>query len=315
MLAGDPPQARDCSILRAPGAARKLAAMNAPPAPPNFPLTALHAWHAGLASAFASVRETALMPRLAEALNALTPIESMLFILERKGQPPHLLYQRGIPAQYRETLLERYFARGYMLDPFCLAIDNGLAEGFYHLSEIAPDDFFSSAYYKTYYLKNGALEDSYYIVDLDAQRKISLSLYQGFSGTRFNPGQLQLLRAVQPLVRELIMQFASAGGLDRALDDDAGAPPPAGTLNLQIQAAFASFGSKRLTEREREIAHLILRGHSVKSTARELNISPETVRMHRKNLYTKLQIGSQAELFSLFIHWLGDPIGQDRQHP
>jgi DNA-binding CsgD family transcriptional regulator len=280
--------------------------MNSPPAQPSLPLTALHAWHAGLASAFASVRETDLMPRLAEALNALTPIESMLFILERKGQPPHLLYQQGIPAQYRKTLLDRYFARGYMLDPFCLAIDNGLAEGFYHLSEIAPDDFFNSEYYKTYYLKNGALEDSYYIVDLDAQRKISLSLYQGCSGTRFSCEQLQLLRAVQPLVRELILQFASTGGLDHVLDDDTDAPPPVGTLSQQIQAAFASFGSERLTEREREIAHLILRGHSVKSTARELEISPETVRMHRKNLYTKLEIGSQAELFSLFISWLSE---------
>lgn len=313
MLVSDPSQARDRSILRAPGAARKLAAMNSLPCPPGLTLAALHAWHAGLASAFASVRETTLMPRLAEALNQLTPIESMLFILERKGQPPQLLYQQGIPAQYRETLLERYFSRGYMLDPFCLAIDSGLAEGFYHLSEIAPDGFFSSAYYKTYYLKNGALEDSFYIVDLDVQRKISLSLYQGCSGTRFSPGQLQILRAVQPLVRELIVQFASAGGLDHALDDNADTAPPTGTLNLQIQAAFASFGSELLTEREREIAHLILRGHSVKSTARELNISPETVRMHRKNLYTKLQIGSQAELFSLFINWLGDCTGQDHK--
>ena len=59
-----------------------------------------------------------------------------------------------------------------------------------------------------------------------------------------------------------------------------------------------------LTEREREIAHLLLRGHSVKSSARVLEISPETVRMHRKNLYTKLEISSQAELFALFIDWL-----------
>ncbi|MNN87274.1 Transcriptional regulatory protein UhpA [compost metagenome] len=65
-----------------------------------------------------------------------------------------------------------------------------------------------------------------------------------------------------------------------------------------------NFGGDRLTEREREIAHLLLRGHSVKSSAKVLEISPETVRMHRKNLYTKLEISSQAELFALFIDWL-----------
>lgn len=59
-----------------------------------------------------------------------------------------------------------------------------------------------------------------------------------------------------------------------------------------------------LTEREREAAQMVLRGHSVKSTAREMNISPETVRMHRKNLYLKLGISSQSELFAQFIDWL-----------
>ncbi|MCP2020800.1 UNVERIFIED_ORG: DNA-binding CsgD family transcriptional regulator [Pseudomonas reinekei] len=37
-----------------------------------------------------------------------------------------------------------------------------------------------------------------------------------------------------------------------------------------------------------------------------MNISPETVRMHRKNLYLylKLEVGSPSELFALFIEWL-----------
>ncbi len=41
-----------------------------------------------------------------------------------------------------------------------------------------------------------------------------------------------------------------------------------------------------------------------KSTASQMDISPETVRMHRKNLYLKLEVGSQSELFALFIEWL-----------
>jgi DNA-binding CsgD family transcriptional regulator len=48
----------------------------------------------------------------------------------------------------------------------------------------------------------------------------------------------------------------------------------------------------------------LLRGHSVKSSAKVLEISPQTVCMHRKNLYTKLAVNSQAELFALFIDWL-----------
>ncbi|MCY1292283.1 Bacterial regulatory protein, luxR family [compost metagenome] len=182
-----------------------------------------------------------------------------------------------------------------------------MAEGFYHLSEIAPDDFFNSEYYRTNYLKCGSVEDAHFIVDLGGQRKVSLCVYQGRSGARFSQEELALLRTAHPLVRELVRQFDDRGGLIRSLDGHGSAPlrsaAPA-SLNRQIREAFMNFGSDRLTEREREIAHLLLRGHSAKSSAKVLEISPETVRMHRKNLYTKLEIGSQAELFALFIDWL-----------
>ncbi|SDI63000.1 regulatory protein, luxR family [Pseudomonas panipatensis] len=295
-------------VLRLPGGLSRLPDMS--DTEPAIPSPALHDWHAGLARAMASLAEPGFVEHLGEALACLASIESIMLGLERKGLPPQPLYQRGIAAQYREALIERYYARGYLLDPFCLAMEEGLSEGFYPLAEIAPDDFFGSEYYKTYYLKAGSSEDCHYIVDLDAQRKISLCMYQGHSGARFSASQLELLRAAQPLVRELFRQFDSSGGLERLLagsgERGASARRP---LDRHIRAAFMNFGSDRLTEREREIAHLLLRGHSVKSSARVLEISPETVRMHRKHLYTKLAINSQAELFSLFIDWLTQDAG------
>ena len=63
-------------------------------------------------------------------------------------------------------------------------------------------------------------------------------------------------------------------------------------------------GAELLTERERQVAVALLRGHSAKSVARLLAIAPGTVTVHRKNLYNKLGIRSQAELFSRFIEAL-----------
>lgn len=105
-------------------------------------------------------------------------------------------------------------------------------------------------------------------------------------------------------MREFIAEFGQRGLQHRAViqsDHDAGGRDD---LKQRVQSAFEHFGSDLLTEREREVAHMVLRGHSVKSTASQLSISPETVRMHRKNLYLKLNVGSQAELFALFIEWL-----------
>lgn len=64
---------------------------------------------------------------------------------------------------------------------------------------------------------------------------------------------------------------------------------------------FHDFGGDVLTARESEIAQLILIGHSSNSISMNLGISLPTVKTHRRNIYGKLQISSQAELFSLFL--------------
>lgn len=260
---------------------------------------ALHKWHGDMRQAFAHIDEPDALCHLASAFGHLVSIESVMISLEHKDRPPQLLYQRGIPEKYRESIIDRYFSGGYLLDPFCLAVEQGLAEGFYHLEEIAPDNFFDSEYYKTYYLKAGSSEDSFYIVDTGHDTKVSVSLFQGFGGESLRAEQLNLLRAVEPLVREFISEFGRRG-LQHSAVSEGGRDD----LKQRVQSAFEHFGCDLLTEREREVAHMVLRGHSVKSTASQMSISPETVRMHRKNLYLKLEIGSQSELFALFIEWL-----------
>lgn len=140
---------------------------------------ALDRWHEHLALAIRRLRQPDFLAALVDAIHQLVPIESSMISLERKGHAPTLLYERGIAERFREAIIRRYFSRGYLLDPFCLAVEEGLPEGFYTLGEIAPDDFFQSAYYQTYYLGAGAVEDVYYILDLGPTEKLSICLYNG----------------------------------------------------------------------------------------------------------------------------------------
>ena len=57
----------------------------------------------------------------------------------------------------------------------------------------------------------------------------------------------------------------------------------------------------RLTQREIETARLILQGFSSKAIAQQLGISPETVKVHRRNLYHKLNVNGHGELFALVL--------------
>jgi LuxR family maltose regulon positive regulatory protein len=53
-----------------------------------------------------------------------------------------------------------------------------------------------------------------------------------------------------------------------------------------------------LTERESNIIDLIARGQSNKEIARNLGISPETVKSHVKRIFTKLNVGKRAQAVS-----------------
>ena len=68
-----------------------------------------------------------------------------------------------------------------------------------------------------------------------------------------------------------------------------------------MHLALDDFGSSLLTERETQVINLVLHGHSTKSVAERLGISVETVKLHRKHAYAKLEVSSQAELFYLFL--------------
>ena len=53
---------------------------------------------------------------------------------------------------------------------------------------------------------------------------------------------------------------------------------------------------RSLTRRENEILWHLRRGKRVPSIARQLHISPSTVRNHLKSIFRKLDVGSQTEL-------------------
>ena len=78
-------------------------------------------------------------------------------------------------------------------------------------------------------------------------------------------------------------------------------PAGAGTIGLHVDAAYRHFGRSRLSEREAEVVRLVLRGYSSKAIARKLGNSPETVKVYRKRIHTKLGLGSAGELFVLFM--------------
>ena len=56
-----------------------------------------------------------------------------------------------------------------------------------------------------------------------------------------------------------------------------------------------------LTDREQEVLRLILRGNSNKAIAAQLFITENTVKTHVKNIYSKYNVSSRAEIISTLL--------------
>ncbi len=71
---------------------------------------------------------------------------------------------------------------------------------------------------------------------------------------------------------------------------------------IQIEKSDAPFrGLEQLTPREREVLALIARGASSKEAARELQISPRTVEVHRARIKDKLGARNAADLMRIVL--------------
>ena len=213
------------------------------------------------------------------------------------GECPRLLHD-GYGAHATNAALDAYLRGAYLLDPFYTASVHGHPPGLWRMRELAPDAFFQSDFYGAsevhpcISLEPGSLvEEIGFLVPLPCGFTAAYSLMRKTGRQPFDEDEMCRLRALEPIVREALRSHW------RQLDSSAPANPPGGAL----EAAFARFAQDHLTYQQRRIVQLILRGHSTLSISTIIGSTEGTVKIHRKNIYRRLGISSQTELFGCFI--------------
>lgn len=228
-------------------------------------------------------------------LNEMVPFDNALATALGRDGAPVVLDEYDTGGASGPSPVPLYLNGLYLLDPFLQAAHDGLADGCYRLEEVAPDLFRQSEYFLSYFRDAVGEDELQIIVRTRPDEMLSLSLS---AHARFDTDTLGRLAACSPWLLAAIRQH-------RRLQGDASRARASDDLAERVERALASFGAPLLTEREMAIARLVLRGNSSKAIAERLAISPETVKVHRRHLYSKLGISSQPELFSLFLQALG----------
>lgn len=263
------------------------------------------AWHRALGEIIYDLGSPQLPRRLANALEHLVHFELIAMFAYRGRSKPIAIFDNFERAQAKGGIAA-YIGSTYVLNPFYQAYLNGLRDGVYRIRDLAPDAFFESEHYKSYRALPNRAEEIGYItenwpegfseidvaVTVEKNVIVEISIYRSLSDRGFRDEELGRLAAVLPVLRALLQRYwreYEASNLQNS--------PP----DSRVHDAFVKFGESVLTEREREVIQLILRGHSSESIGFNLGISLGTVKTHRRNAYTKLGISSQSELLSLFL--------------
>ncbi len=236
--------------------------------------------------------------RLANAINQIAPFDYCVVFGYLGTARPMDLFDT-FPTKKRKIFVEDYLEGPYLLDPFYLACMTSVAPGLYRMRDIAPDRFFQAEYFRSYYVQTGLAEEVGYIIDLPGGAMIVVSLMRAQKA--FSAKQIRELGQYWPVVCAACSQHWRDLSAEFGRKNDAASDPQ---LHKSVERALLRFGEGTLTPRERQVVEFTLKGHSADAVGRILGISPGTVRIHRRNIYSKLQIRSQGELFSKFIKTL-----------
>ena len=231
--------------------------------------------------------------RLVEALQLVLPFEWWMVMVYYPDASPAMLHE-NFTGSWRARGLTTYVGAFFVLDPFYIMSRSLDHPEVCRLGDIAPDGFLESEYHRAHYATGRIGDEVGYLWPLGPGITLAVSLERSEHCVAFNSDEIRDLETVQPLLYALARRHWAA------VQARSGQPAPL-ELGRLVQEAADAFGRDALTPRECEVVKLVLRGYSTKSVSQSLGISPGTVKVHRENIYAKLGVSSQAELFNLFI--------------
>lgn len=232
-----------------------------------------------------SVATNQFYPNLLSWLSCFIKFDNAIVYSFEKGAPPRFLSK---VEKHNSDSVNRIYQRGaYLMDPFYQEIQKGGDSKVLTLNELAPKGFYHTDYYLNFYRKTGWCDEAGLLLEISAGKQLGI-----FFG---NEEQLFFSDKEddQALLKEAFDIIRSMARLHKDVS------PNTVSRHSHYNDMQIRFG---LTPRECEIVELILEGNGSPQIAQVLFISLGTVKNHRKNIYQKLDINSQVELFNLFMN-------------
>ncbi len=225
----------------------------------------------------------------------------MIFFYPTQNNPVALF--DGLTPEGFGRGVENYVRETYVINPFYRAIEAGLGAGLHTMSDLAlrigpaDEDAFPLKVRPDRTEELGFVTDGWpesakeimLAVPLPDGGAIEVSISQLKSKSESEIPPLDVLEHMALVIIASIQKHVEICPVNAKQQ-----PNQFGATSLSEYEKF-----RDLTRREFEIVELILSGHSSPSIVLHLGIALPTVKSHRRNIFRKLGISAQAELFAL----------------
>jgi DNA-binding CsgD family transcriptional regulator len=162
------------------------------------------------------------------------------------------------------------------------------------MASYLPGDFYDSEFYRCFFRNTHLVDTVDVLWRIDEGSAIAFCLGREEGTPPFGDADVALVQHILPLPFALMKRHHQLAAPPKPDEADR-------LVHRKVQATMTNFGASLLTKREREVVFYMLSGYSSEQTAERLHSAEGTVRNQRKSIHRKLETGSQAELFSLFI--------------
>ncbi|MGI9370743.1 MAG: helix-turn-helix domain-containing protein [Ruegeria sp.] len=242
-----------------------------------------------IAGAIRSVGTSNFVPELLNYMRTAAAFQGAFVSRLNLNSAPEHIYD-NVRQERRSEVIDRWLERAWLLDPFVVRFIGGSHAPVMVLRDVAPDRFGKTDYFGIYY-KSLKLDDELGVFVTLPDGVLFFSLGPELGKKRFSRREVKQLTEIHPIIAALCEQHfhRSPQPNQQSLGN---------SVNLETVIENVCDG---LTKREIEVVQNLLRGHSSHSIALLLDVSPATVKVHRKNIYRKLGISSQSALFSIFL--------------
>ncbi|MDC8786389.1 LuxR C-terminal-related transcriptional regulator [Roseateles koreensis] len=265
-------------------------------------------WHRSFGALVDMLDKPGFWTVLIRYLRDAVAFDNWVALVFHRDARPEVCAESPAAGGGNDLLFKDYLESFYLLDPFYLASCDEPRAGLFRIDDVAPDNYEAEDYYQRYFQFNIVKDEVQFNLPLDKGGVLSLSLG---AARRFTADDMCVLSAITPWMLALMrqrMRFEARpleGAVEAALRGTRSAEALHETQHEAPHTAEREPGVVNmplgLTAREVQIVHLMLSGHSSKGIAQKLQISPETVKAHRRHIYTKMGVRSHPELFSILI--------------